>query len=108
MSFLLLIQRSVRAALGPVLGFCVVGYFAYHSFEGERGLYAYLRLTEEVRIAREHRDDIRAERVSLERRVALLRADSLDRDMLDEQARALLNYARPDEIVILESPANRR
>ena len=108
MSFLLLIQRSVGAALGPVLGFCVVGYFAYHSFEGERGLYAYLRLTEEVRIAREHRDDIRSERVALERRVALLRADSLDRDMLDEQARALLNYARPDEIVILESPANRR
>jgi cell division protein FtsB len=108
MPFLLLIQRSARAALGPVLGFCVVGYFAYHSFEGERGLYAYLRLTEEVRTAREHRDDVRAERIALERRVALLRADSLDRDMLDEQARALLNYARPDEIVILESPANRR
>lgn len=108
MSFLLLIQRSARAALGPVLGFCVVGYFAYHSFEGERGLYAYLRLTEEVRIAREHRDDIRAERIALERRVALLRGESLDRDMLDEQARALLNYARPDEIIILERPADRR
>jgi cell division protein FtsB len=108
MSFLLLIQRSARAALGPVLGICVVGYFAYHSFEGERGLYAYLRLTEQVRIAREHRDDVRAERVTLERRVALLRTDSLDRDMLDEQSRALLNYARPDEVIILEAPANRR
>jgi len=28
--------------------------------------------------------------------------------MLDEQSRALLNYARPDEIVILEAPADRR
>ncbi|MBL8806535.1 MAG: septum formation initiator family protein [Rhodospirillales bacterium] len=108
MSFLLLIQRSARAALGPVLGFCVMGYFAYHSFEGERGLYAYLRLTEEVRIAREHRDDVRAERIALERRVALLRADTLDRDMLDEQTRTILNYTRPDELVILEAPANRR
>ena len=108
MSFLLLLQRSARAAVGPVLGFCVVGYFAYHSFEGERGLYAYLRLSDQVRIAREHRDDIRAERLTLERRVALLRSESLDRDMLDEQSRALLNYARPDEIVILEAPENRR
>jgi len=108
MSFLLLIRRSARAAFGPVLGFCVVGYFAYHSFEGERGLYSYLRLTEQVRIAREHRDDVRAERVVMERRVALLRADSLDPDMLDEQSRALLNYARPDEIIILEAPADRR
>ncbi|MFM8799526.1 MAG: FtsB family cell division protein [Tagaea sp.] len=101
------LKRSLRAAVGPVLGFCVVGYFAYHSFEGERGIHAFLRLGEQVAIARAHLDDLRDERATLERRVALLRADSLDPDMLDEQARALLNFARPGEIVILE-PAHRR
>ena len=35
-------------------------------------------------------------------------SDSLDPDMLDEQTRALLNFTRPDELVILEAPANRR
>jgi cell division protein FtsB len=101
-------MRSLRAAVGPVLGFCVVGYFAYHSFEGERGVYAYVRLAEQVEIAREHLDDVRNERLALEKRVALLRSESLDRDMLDEQTRALLNFARPDELIILESPQNRR
>jgi cell division protein FtsB len=94
--------------VGPVLGFCVVGYFAYHSFEGERGIYAYVRLAEQVENARAHLDDVRAERVALEKRVALMRSDSLDPDMLDEQTRALLNFTRPDELVILEAPANRR
>jgi cell division protein FtsB len=94
-------MRSLRAAVGPVLGFCVVGYFAYHSFEGERGVYAYVRLAEQVEIAREHLDDVRNERLALEKRVALLRSESLDRDMLDEQTRALLNFARPDEFIIL-------
>jgi cell division protein FtsB len=101
-------MRSLRAAVGPVLGFCVVGYFAYHSFEGERGVYAYVRLAEQVEIAREHLDDVRNERLALEKRVALLRSESLDRDMLDEQTRALLNFASPDELIILESPQNRR
>lgn len=108
MGFMPVIMRSLRAAVGPVLGFCVVGYFAYHSFEGERGIYAYVRLAEQVEIARAHLDDVRAERVALEKRVALMRSDSLDPDMLDEQTRALLNFTRPDELVILEAPANRR
>jgi cell division protein FtsB len=37
-----------------------------------------------------------------------MRSESLDPDMLDEQTRALLNFTRPDELVILEAPANRR
>jgi cell division protein FtsB len=102
------LKRSLRAALGPVLGFCVVGYFAYHSFEGERGIHAFLRLGERVAIARAHLDDLRDERAIVERRVALLRGDSLDPDMLDEQARAVLNFAHPGEIVILEPPQRRR
>jgi len=108
MRFVPALMRSLQAAIGPVLGFCVVGYFAYHSFEGERGIYAYVRLAEQVEIAREHLDDVRNERLALEKRVALLRSESLDRDMLDEQTRALLNFARPDELIILESPQNRR
>jgi len=108
MGFFQFLQRSFRAAIGPALGFCVVGYFAYHSFEGERGVFAYVRLNEQVAIARAHLEDIRAERLAMERRVALMRPNSLDRDMLDEQARAVLNYARPDEIVILEPREKRR
>ncbi len=32
----------------PVLGFCVVGYFAYHAVQGDRGLIAWRQLTHRV------------------------------------------------------------
>ena len=47
------------------------------------------------------RDRLRARRQALEVHVKLLRAESLDADMLDESARRMLGYARPDEIVSL-------
>jgi cell division protein FtsB len=37
----------------------------------------------------------------LERRASLLRPDHLDPDMLEERARTILNFARPDEIVVI-------
>jgi cell division protein FtsB len=96
------LKRRAKDVIGPVLGFCTVGYFAYHSVEGDRGLFALLRLSEQIQEARSHLDELAAERKSLERRVSNLRPDHLDPDMLDERARLILNLARPDEIVILD------
>jgi cell division protein FtsB len=94
------LKRRSRDVIGPVLGFCVVGYFVYHSIEGDRGLTAYVRLNERLADAQAQLEEVQAERMALERRVKLLRADGLDPDMLDERARVILNYSRPDEIII--------
>ena len=45
---------------------------------------------------------VSARRQAIEHRVRLLHPMSIDPDMLDERARLMLNYARPDDIVILE------
>lgn len=99
------IKRRAKDVIGPVLGFCIVGYFVYHSIEGDRGLVAYLRLTEQIQLARAQLAEVSAERKALEQRVGLLRPNQLDPDMLDERARLLLNLARPDEIVIPDPSA---
>jgi cell division protein FtsB len=96
------LKRRGRDVIGPVLGFCTIGYFAYHSVEGDRGLFALLRLSEQIQESRAQLDELAAERKSLERRVSNLRPDHLDPDMLDERARLILNLARPDEIIILD------
>lgn len=98
------VKRRAKDVIGPVLGFCVVGYFAYHSVEGDRGLVAYLRLTEQIQLAKAQLQELNVERKALETRVGLLRPNQLDPDMLDERARLLLNLARPDEIIIPEAP----
>lgn len=100
-------KRRVGDAVAPAIGFCVVGYFAYHSIHGDRGLVAWMRLKDQIETARAELTGLQAERRALERRVSLLRPESLDRDLLDEQARIVLNFARPGEVVIVDRSAGR-
>ena len=90
-----------RHIVGPVLGICAVGYFAYHAINGDRGLLALRQLTQRVEMARIELDDIQSERQTLQSRVQLLYPDSLDADMLDERARIMLNFGYADDIVVL-------
>ena len=48
---------------------------------------------------------LKAERALWERRVALLRSDQIDPDMLDERARALLGFADPRDLIAADPPA---
>ena len=43
---------------------------------------------------------VTAERKQWEHRVSLLRADKLDPDLLDERARAMLNYVHPRDLIL--------
>jgi cell division protein FtsB len=98
------IRQRARLIIGPILGISLVGYFAYHLVQGDRGLIAWMRLSQEIREAKATLDEVEAERQPLARRVALLRPDHLDRDLLDERARATLNLVAPNEIVIFNAP----
>jgi cell division protein FtsB len=94
------IRRRARFIVGPICGISLVGYFAYHLVQGDRGLAAFLRLSQEVRLAQATLAETESERRTLDQRVNLLRPDHLDRDMLDERARSALNLIGPDERVI--------
>jgi len=96
-----ILRRRARHVVVPVLGALLVAYFGYHAVEGDRGLFAYLRLVQEIKKAEISRDLIHADRVQIERRVALLRPDGVDPDMLDERARIMLNLGRRDELTIM-------
>ena len=101
------IRRRGRVLVGPMLGMALTGYFAYHLFEGDRGLRAWVRLTHELRLAKESLGTVSAERAELEHRVSHMRPDHVDPDLLDLQVRKTLDLVRPDEIVIL-NPTDRR
>ena len=94
-------RRRAKVLIAPVLGLALTGYFAYHFVEGDRGLRAWMRLTQELRSAKAGFADVVTERTRLERRAANMRPDHLDRDLLDTQVRRMLDVAAPDEIVII-------
>ena len=77
------------------------GFFAWHLTKGPRSLTFQQSVREELAATRARLETVVARRKRQEAIVARLRADSLDPDMLDEQARRLLGFVRPGEIVIL-------
>jgi cell division protein FtsB len=95
------LRLRARHIVGPVLGICAIGYFAFHAIRGERGLLALRSLSHRVELARLEFSSIKAQRMAMENKVQLLHPDSLDPDMLDERARVMLNYGFEDEIIIV-------
>src|ERR1700722_9184701 len=93
-------RRRIKQILGPFLAAAVVGYFAYYTVEGERGLIALTRLQAEAAGSEAALDAVKSQRKVLELKVTSLRSESLDLDRLDELTRALLNDSRPDELII--------
>ncbi len=76
-----------------------LGYFAWHAWKGPRG-FPYrdgLEVTL-AQLATKH-EDLHAERLRLENKVALLRPESIDPDLLDELARGNLELAKPTDVV---------
>jgi len=99
------IRRRARSIVGPILAISLVFYFSYHLFAGDRGFLAWIALSKELNVAKATLAELEAQRAVLDRRVGLLRPDHLDPDLLDERARAVLNLAAPDEIVIPREPS---
>ncbi|HJN23727.1 MAG TPA: septum formation initiator family protein [Rhodospirillales bacterium] len=102
MSLLLEFRSRARFVIGPILGFCAIGYFVYHAFHGDRGFFAWRLLHQQVEEARQVYAATHARREVLTHRVKLLSPASLDPDMLEERARDMLNYGFPDDVVILD------
>ena len=96
------IRARARYVIGPVLGICAVGYFAFHVVHGDRGRIAWWNIKHRVSTAKQALAVTRGERETLERRVRLMEPGTLDPDMIEERARLMLNYGYADEIVILE------
>lgn len=93
-------QSALKHLWMPILTVGFLAYFGFHAFNGSFGKWAMDRLQSEAVRLKVELADIKRERESLERRVAFLRPESLDADMVDVQARAALNVLRTDEVVI--------
>jgi cell division protein FtsB len=94
--------RTVLTTLGLYAGAALlIGYFGVNAYTGNHGIRARQGLDVQLARLASERDDLRQERQRWERRVALLKPQSIDPDMLDERARALLDYVDPRELTLM-------
>lgn len=84
----------------PCLAVAFLSYFSFHAVNGDLGLNATIRLDRKEATLKAKLASLEKQRHALEQRARLLKDGTLEKDMLDQEARANLEVARPDEIVI--------
>jgi len=82
----------------------IIGYFGVNAYTGKYGLNARQELDQEIIALTSELARLKQERTKGEHRVALLRSDRLDPDLLDERARYQLDYVNPHDLVRTISP----
>ncbi len=94
--------RSILTALGLyVMAALLIGYFGVNAFSGNHGLKAKQDIDQQIASLSTELGRLQIERAQWERRVALLKSNGLDPDMLDERARALLDYVHPNDLTLM-------
>lgn len=84
----------------------LLSYLGWQVFYGPRGLPYKATVMQHVTILTDERDIIETHRKALEARVALMRPESIDPDLLDELARKNLNMVRANDIIIEFNQSN--
>ena len=101
------LKRWLIAAVTPTVFLALVGYFGWQATQGDRGLQAYAVRQSQLRAEQTELARVSAERDAWERRATGLKVQRLDRDTLDERARAMLNVADPADLVVPYPPGKK-
>jgi cell division protein FtsB len=100
----MVIRKRLRAILIPLVAYSLAGaavsYFVWQARYGARGLETKDENRAEIARLEAEYDALKAERQQWEHRVALMKSDSVDRDLLDELAHTLLNRFDRRDLVI--------
>lgn len=90
---------SLQLALWVLVG-TLIAYFGYHGVHGDRGLRAHRTFEAEIAALNAELAGLDAQRKAIEARVARFEPNSVDRDILEEQARENLGWMHPNDRVI--------
>ena len=104
----MVVRKRARRILIPLMLYGISGglvaYFWHHAHTGAHGLEAKQRFKiESYEVAREL-EAAKAEHAEWDRRIALLRSDQIDRDLLEERARVMLGKVHRNDLVIMTNP----
>ena len=98
------VKTRARAILIPIVFYLVLGsasaWLVWGASQGDRGLKAKAQYEAEAAQLRVDLAALQADEARWRRRVESMRSEAVDRDLLDEQARAKLDRVGKDDVVI--------
>jgi cell division protein FtsB len=108
----MVVRTRVRSIVLPIVLYLVLGvasgYLVWGASNGDHGLKAKEKFDTEAAELRAELTGLKDERARWELRVANLRPESVDKDLLDEEAHVLLDRVAKDEVVIFTDAAKAR
>ena len=98
-------RRRLRTVLNALalyaLAALLIGYFGVNAYSGNRGLKAKEVIDRQSAALSAELEQLKSEHAQWQRRIALLKSDAIDPDMLDERARALLDDVDPNDLTLM-------
>ncbi len=79
----------------------LAAYFVWHGVNGQRGLRMGEEYEQQLAQLRRERDLLKFERMQWEKRIALIRGEQVDADILEDEVRARLGRVHKNEVVVL-------
>lgn len=86
-----------------ILAFLLCLYFSYYTIYGKNGIYDYFKIKSEIQEKRKIKYKLENTLESQRDVIDSIKVDNLDLDLLDEQTRKNLGYAKDGEVIIYES-----
>ncbi len=94
-------KNNLKSILSNLIWIFIAGYFVYHIVIGSRGIISWSVLSHEVNQLESDLNKIRKENGFLENKIKGMRSDSLDLDLLEEQAEKILGFCYPEDTIVL-------
>ena len=100
----MVVRTRLRRFLLPLALYAVSGgiggFFVWHAVNGDRGLKVSGEYEKSIAALEAQRAAVRAEHVQWQHRIELLRGAAIDRDLLGEEARVVLDRIGKDEVAV--------
>jgi cell division protein FtsB len=108
----MVVRTRLRSIVLPIVFYLALGvtsgYLVWGASNGEHGLNARLKFDADAAKLTAQLSALKDERARWERRVASLMPGSIDRDLLDAEAHAILDRLGKDEVVIFTETGRAR
>jgi|TARA_B110000259_G_scaffold70412_1_gene82950 cell division protein FtsB len=82
--------------------FLLCSYFSYYTIYGNGGIFHYFKAKEDIIERKNIKKKLESELSKQKRKIKSIKTDNLDLDLLDEQTRKKLGYAKSDEYILYE------
>lgn len=93
-------RNNLKSVFSNTIWVCIAGYFVYHIMIGARGVISWAILSREAEQLELELKNLKQDNEFLNNKVKGMRSDSLDLDLLEEEAEKILGFSHPNDIIV--------